>query len=727
MREYRLKSVIPTESESRGLYYDGEVYFSSNNHLFKASRGRYTKICDVGGTIIDFSISEKFFIVTEERMYMNNENRMVGSLKRRFSCMAINKNLMAAGYSNVLEIWNVPKEFKLPLFDLHSRHLGHFLEITSVKFLSDNLVLTTSRDCTVRIFDILENKSSRLCNTMSVPIAAYTMGGENKELIVICEDGTLLYFEIDGENIISKGIVHHNSKVLASSSSLGFVAISLDKESGENLLIYNGQEMVYSASVEHKILSIYLHEDSIAVKGPKFVGIYSLSLNLFVFELDLPRIMTMDVKKDMIAVGCSDKKVRIYDGERCIHTFFDSNATHAVFGVHILQNSVLCLYLDGKVSIWDIKNGICYRSFEIPVRISASEVSDDNLLLFIADFNNYSVRVIDLQRGKEIDTLQGHEGPIFRMKWDGDSLYTLSYDNTIKKWNVYSQTVTELQSRKMATGFSVRNGKLCVATVDELSIYDSGFNYERGIKVSLKARKRNEIFISEKPVESLDFTFDNRFIISGGEANTMQMISTETGDVAQVLRVSDNREWENYKEVLGKESSKSFDKTKIIEVLKIMHSSTQREFYVLTREGVSIYEPSLVKFIPLRLDVSLTPESIKEYLDHGEYLKAAIGSLKINEYEIVKEVLLSCPYNRIEGVVKHLDAVLAENLRLVVSKMLDSPIHHSTAIKWLKSIVFYFGSSKTQGTELHKLRREIDLTLKIGKLNKSMLLNIIEK
>lgn len=727
MREYRLKTVIPTESEAKGLYYDGDVYFSANNHLFKATKGRYTKICDVGGTIMDFSISEKLFIVTEERMYMNNGNKMLGSLKRRFSCISVKKDLIAVGLSNVLEIWHIPKEFKLPLFDQHSRNLGHFLDITSVRFMDDNTVVTTSRDCTVRLFDIQAHRSIRICSTMSVPIAAYFIDEEKKELVVVCEDGALLYFTIEGESISSKGIIHLNSKVLATSYHLGFVAISLDRESGENMLIYNGQEIVHCATVEHKILSMHLYGDTIAVKGPKFVGIYDLTINLFVFELDLPRIISMDVKKEMIAVGCADKKVRIYDERRCIHTFSDPNIAHAIFNVHILQNSVLCLCLDGRVSIWDIKNGVCYRSFQIPVRISASEISDDNLLLFIADFNNYSIRVVDLQRGKEIDTLKGHDGPVFKMKWDGDSLYTLSYDNTIRRWNVYSQTVEELQIKKMATGFSVRNRKLCVSTVNEITIYDPDFNYEREIKVTLKARKRNEIFISEKPVESLDFTFDNRFMVSGGEANTIKVISVDTGDVVQTLRVSDNKEWENYKEVLGKESFKPFDKTKIIEVLKIVHSSSQREFYILTREGVSIYEPSFIKFMPLHLDVSLTPESTRRYLDTGEYLKAAIGSLKINEYEIVKEVVVSCPIEKIEGVVKHLDMELVRNLRPVISRMLDNSMHHLIAIRWLKFIVFYFGSSEMQGTDLHKLKKNIGLTLKMGRLNKSMLLNIIKK
>ena len=62
MREYRLKTVIPTESEARRLHYDGDLYFSTNSYLFKYSRNRYSIISDVEGTILNFSIEETLII-----------------------------------------------------------------------------------------------------------------------------------------------------------------------------------------------------------------------------------------------------------------------------------------------------------------------------------------------------------------------------------------------------------------------------------------------------------------------------------------------------------------------------------------------------------------------------------------------------------------------------------------------------------------------------------------
>lgn len=727
MGEYHLKTVIPTESDARGLHYDGDLYFSTNNHLFKCARGGYSMVSEVSGTVLDFSIGERLFIVTEERMCMNNGNTTVGTLKRTFNCITTRNGLIAAGGSNVLEVWHIPTEFKFTLFKRHSRNLGHFLDITSVRFIDDHRVITTSRDCTVRIFDILDNTSTRVCNTIGIPIAAYTTNQENTEIAVVCEDGALLYYTLEEGGVAAKGRLYLGSRILASSCYLDFIAVSTEKDDEENLVVYKGSERVYGASFKHKVLDICLFGDTVAIKGPGFVGIHDLINNLFVFALDLPKIVSMDVSKELVAVGCADKKVRVYDEHRCIQVFQDANITHPIFSVHFLTNSVLCLSTDGGVSVWDVKNGVCYRSFKIPVRVSASEVSGDGLLLFMADFNQYTIRVVDLQRSKEIDALSGHSGPIFRMKCDNDTLYSLSYDNSIRKWNVYSQTMDGLEMERMATGFAVRNNKLCVATEGELTIYDKHFGYEKGIKVSLRARKRNEIFVSEKPVEYLDFTFDGRYIVAGGESNTIKILSTDTGDVVQSLRVSSNKEWENYKERLGRESAKAFDKTKIIEVLKIAYSSSRRMFFVLTRAGVSIYEVSSARFSPVSLDVSLTPEAVRGYLNDGEYLKAAIGSLRINQYEIIKDVILSCPANRVEEVVKYLDPHLIENLRLVITQMLDSPMYHPISIRWLQPIVFYFGSSKTSRSEIHKLRRSIGTILRLGRQNRSMLLNIIRK
>lgn len=726
MKEYRLKTVVPTESDAGGLHYDGSLYFPVGTHLLKYSKNRYSRISGVEGTILDFSVGERLFIITEDRMYMNNESTIIRSLKGRFSCITTSSSLIALGSSNVLEIWHIPTEFKFTMFKQHSRNFGHFMEITSIEFINENLLVTTSKDCTVRVFDILSNTSRRVCNTIGIPVSAHVISSTNMEIAVVCEDGAVLYYTLEDEDVVPNGKIYTGSKVLASGHYLDFTAISLDKDD-ENLVVYKGPEKVYSASISYKIIGISMFGESIAVRGNGFVGVYDLMANSFVFELDLPKIVSMDVHKELVVAGCSDKKVRVYDEHRCIQVFSDPNVTHAVFSVHILRNSVVCVYINGRVSVWDLKNGVCYRSFEISLRVSASEVSSDGLLLFLADFNHYTIRVVDLQRSKEVDTLTGHAGPIFRMRWNQDSLYSVSYDNSIRKWNVCFQSMALLQLEKMVTGFSVRSNKICIATTNEITIYDNNFNYERSVKVALKARKKNEAFVSEKPVEHADFTFDNKFVIIGGESNTIKVISADTGDVVQSLQASDNREWENYKEKLGKESNRSFDKTKIIEVLKILHSDSQKIFYVLTREGVGIYESSITRFAPINLDISLTPEAIRQYLNDGEYLKATIGSLKINQYEVIKNAILSCPSDSTEAVVRYLDEYLVENLRSAISRMLDDSRHHLTAIEWLKFIVFHFGSSKREGSEVHKLKRNISSVLQLGKLNRSMLSNIIKR
>ncbi|KAH9412342.1 hypothetical protein HK407_01g02370 [Ordospora pajunii] len=727
MREYTLKTVIPTESEAKGIYYNGDLYFASSNHLFKVREGRHKRICGSNETILGFSICKRLFTITKDRMYMNNQDRIIGSLKKSFSCIEANEHFIAAGCSRVLEIWHVPKEIKFTLFSLHSRHFGHFLDITCVRFLDSNLVLTASKDCTVRLINILKNKSTRVCNTIGIPVGIHVIDDDKKEIAVVCEGGAILYYALDGYKMQFKDRVYINSKILASSCYSGFIAVSLDSGKEGNLLVYKGVEVVHHATVCHKISGISLFGACIAIRGPKFVAIYDLAVNVFLFELDLPKIISMDVKRNIIATGCCDKKVRLYDEQRCMNTLGDPNMTHSVFSVHILNNSVLCVCVDGRVSVWDVKNGTCYRSFQVEMRVCSTEVSEDGLLLFVANFDDYSIRVIDLQRSKEIDVLKGHEGPVTRMVWSRSSLYSVSYDNVVKKWDVYNQVVLDLDVEKTITGLCVRDGKMCVCTVGEITIYDEQFDYERSVKISLKARKRNEVFISEKPVECAEFSLDNRFLICGGESNTMKIVAVDTGDVVQEMRVSQNREWENYKEMLGKEADTPFDKTKIIEVLKIIHSESQRMFYVLTRDGINVYEVSSVKFIPIRMDISLTPESIRLYVENEEYLKAMIGSLRLNQHEIIQEVVLSCPIGRAEGVVKHLEESLAGVLREVVSKMIESSMDCLVAVKWLGLVVLYFGSNGIKRSELDKLRRNTSMILKTGRLNRAMLENIARK
>ena len=79
---------------------------------------------------------------------MNNENTSIGTLKRSFSSFATGNHLIAAGCLNILEIWHIHIKFKFKLLKLHSRNFEHFMEITSVRFISDHLVITTSKDYT---------------------------------------------------------------------------------------------------------------------------------------------------------------------------------------------------------------------------------------------------------------------------------------------------------------------------------------------------------------------------------------------------------------------------------------------------------------------------------------------------------------------------------------------------------------------------------------------------
>jgi periodic tryptophan protein 2 len=723
MREYKLRTVIPTESESRGLYYSGDLYFSSNTYVYKYSQGGYSMVSTAQETIQDFCIGEKVFIITHERMYMNNLSSIIGTLKNKCRSIAVSDRYIALGCSNVLEIWHIPREFKFTLFKLHSKSRAHFQDITSISFVSEDILLTASRDCTVRLLSIEDGRLTRVCTTREAPVGAYSSGGR---IIVASGDGVIAHYE-RGEEVKLVDRVFLDCNIVAASFHSGLLAVFTDRSEDSNLFVYRDLELVYSSRIDHGVTEMCLCEGLLALRGRNFVGIYSLVADLFIVELPLPRISAVAINKELMAVGCSDKKVRIYDGERCLNTLEDPNITHALFNVHFVQNSALAVSVDGRISVWDARSGVCYRSFRVDVRACATEVSEDGVVLFVADFDNYAIKVFDLQRSKEIDQLSGHMGPVYRMVYDGGYLYSLGYDNAVRRWDVYRQGVTELLLDKMAAGLAVKNGKVCVSLDGNLVVYDSGFNYENTIRASLRSRKRGDMFVSEKPVEQLDFSLDGRFVIAGGAANKIKVLSLETSDEVQGLKASNNKDWENYKEQLGKESTKPFDKTKIIEVLKIIHSGTQRIFYVLTREGVGIYDVSRTKFSPLSLDVELTPEAIQRYLEGGEYYKAVYGSLRINEYEIIKDVLLKCPSDRVEGIVKYLDEKLAGSLRSAISRMIENPVHHSSAIKWLKFVLYYFGSRGAQGSEMGKLRKAVDSTLATGKLNRAMLINILRR
>ncbi|ELA42643.1 uncharacterized protein VICG_00395 [Vittaforma corneae ATCC 50505] len=156
------------------------------------------------------------------------------------------------------------------------------------------------------------------------------------------------------------------------------------------------------------------------------------------------------------------------------------------------------------------------------------------------------------------------------------------------------------------------------------------------------------MYIRSKPVEQIDF--NSEFIFCGGSSNLIKIFehnfqqrtqsSLMKNFLFQVLKVSRNKDWENYKTKLLREKDTKFDKERVIETRKICVQDNV--MYLLSSEGLSIYDKDSIKFSPLEFDVEVSEKYVKESLESKNYQKALISAIRSGRFDLISTVADAC-------------------------------------------------------------------------------------
>ena len=174
----------------------------------------------MNGTINNYFIfNDNAFICTKDRLYMNYQDVNIGSLRRRVSCIDSKNNMFAIGVDNVLEVWEIPKEYKFTLFKNLSRNFIHSRKIISVKILEEKRILSISEDCSLCLFDLSSGDSKGMLICRDIPIGLHLI---DRKIFVNCKNGDVEILEIDDWNKQSFNI---NNNIICSYSSGDMLAI----------------------------------------------------------------------------------------------------------------------------------------------------------------------------------------------------------------------------------------------------------------------------------------------------------------------------------------------------------------------------------------------------------------------------------------------------------------------------------------------------------------------
>ncbi|KAK6056128.1 WD domain, G-beta repeat protein [Cooperia oncophora] len=345
-----------------------------------------------------------------------------------------------------------------------------------------------------------------------------------------------------------------------------------------------------------------------------------------------------------------------------------------------------------------------------------------------------------MENGSLLDVLSGHQSSIADISMHGNALASVSWDRTLKLWNIVTSTceTTELAQEGLAVSFSPCGLMIAVLTVDSnITIYhakDMGFIGSIDARLDLDpSRGQADLITRQNAAKSKSFTCmqfspDSALLLLGGDSNNClysvvdRMLVkkftitenrsldgvgldvnrrnfTEFGNMA-LYDSSDSETEPDGKRAIRLPGSKHFDLGERsarpqVAVYANLDVVVGRRFAVCSTEGVGVYSLDTVGlFDPFQLDSQTTPAMIKNCsFDLDDYSTALMASLRLNDTPLIQRSMESTALEQIELVVRSLPLPYVEKLLKWIAdgRVVASSTHVHFYMIWLRHILNIHG------------------------------------
>jgi periodic tryptophan protein 2 len=464
------------------------------------------------------------------------------------------------------------------------------------------------------------------------------------------------------------------------------------------------------------------------------------------------------------ATGGDDGRVKLWNVESgfCIATFQEHSAP--VTALEFSKGGAGVLFsasLDGTVRAWDLLRYRNFRTFTSPSPCqfgSLAVEANGEIICAGGTADSFDVYLWNVQTGKLLDVLSGHEGPVSSMMFSPNGsgmLATTGWDRSFRVWEIFRRTATvepvTLNAEGLALAFRPDGLEICIATFDgQLAFFDSRTSKQTAViecrrdiaggravddKVSRNANAGGTAFTT------LSYTADGSAILAGGNANFICLYSiaervllnrwqlsldltldgtqdrldsrrlTEAG-AAELLDVFQNEDEMTPQERIDRSlpGAQSGDMAKRTTRRKartkaIRFNPTGRSFAAATTLGLLVYSldaPGLLaedSFDPLELEIELTPEAVRSAMKKGDALLALLGALRLNEGPLLAEVYEQVPINEAPLILSRLPtpkAYIPPLMRLIASRL--RPVSSSSSTSSSKPINGLSSTSSSTAT-----------------------------
>ncbi|CAH0559225.1 unnamed protein product [Brassicogethes aeneus] len=448
----------------------------------------------------------------------------------------------------------------------------------------------------------------------------------------------------------------------------------------------------------------------------------------------------------LLATGGMDGKVKlwnVYSGF-CFVTF--NEHTNAVSAITFSQSRkfVVSASLDGTIRAYDV---IRYRNFKTftsprPVQFSCVAIDTSGEFVAAGGHDVFEIYLWSVKTGRLLEILAGHEGPVSSVSFTqiptSSVLASVSWDKTLRVWDAIEKgsahETIELTADGMCVEFKPDGLEVAVATLDgSISV----FNVKTAEQV-ISIDGRNDLgsglsdtdlvtakqSLKAKSFNSLCYSADGECILAGGQSKNVCIYNVKEGLLLKKFEITQNRSLDAVDDFINRRKVTEFGNVALIEereereggnvaiklpgvkkgdmasrvfkpevrVFSLRFSPTGQQWVAATTEGLMIYSlcTGLV-FDPWNLQFGITPASVRDAINKGDHTNALMMSMKLNEANLIQEVIENIPVKDVELTISNLSEQYVERILLIIASALDNSRHLEYYLLWAQNLLTVHG------------------------------------
>ncbi|CAG9791750.1 unnamed protein product [Diatraea saccharalis] len=445
-----------------------------------------------------------------------------------------------------------------------------------------------------------------------------------------------------------------------------------------------------------------------------------------------------------IVTGGYDGKVKVWNSTSgfCFVTFSEHKST--VTGITFSANKKFFVSssLDGTVRCYDLTRYRNFRTLTSPslVQFSCVALDGGSELCAAGGQDVFDVYLWSVKFGKLLEVLSGHEAPVsclaFNPSLASSMLASASWDKTVRLWNAIetstdSETIP-LTSDALQVAFRPDGGEIAVSTLDgNILFFDPLSSDQTG-----SIEGRNDLgsgradtdlvtakqFLKTKAFTTICYTADGSCILGGGNSKHVCLYSIRESILVKKFVITQNQSLDAVNDFINRRLLSEFGNMALVEqrtelegddvsvrlpgvrrgdmadrnvkpevrVHCVRFSPTGDSFVVAATEGLLVYSQNAGidgTFRPYRLESGCTPVAVRDSLKRRSWGDALVGSLQLNELNLIQECVEAVPPTDVELTVLSLDNDYADRLLNSIARLLEDSRHLEHLILWVKHLV----------------------------------------